>query len=32
MGDVIYVGLTVLLFILTVGFSLVCEKLMEKKP
>ena len=31
MGDLIYLGLTVLFFALTYGFIVVCERLMEDK-
>lgn len=31
MSDLIYVGLTLLFFILTLGFIKVCEQLMEDK-
>jgi hypothetical protein len=31
MGDLIYIGLTVLFFLLTYGFIVVCERLMEEK-
>ncbi len=32
MGDLIYIGLTVLFFALTYGLIVVCERLMEEKP
>jgi hypothetical protein len=32
MGDLLYVGLTVLFFALTLGLIRVCERLMEDKP
>jgi hypothetical protein len=32
MSDLIYLGLTVLFFLLTLGFIVVCERLMEEKP
>lgn len=32
MNDLIYVGLTVLFFVLTYGFTIVCKRLMEEKP
>jgi hypothetical protein len=32
MGDLTYLGLTVLFFFLTYGFIVVCEQLMEDKP
>lgn len=32
MNDLIYVGLTVLFFVLTYGFVTVCKRLMEEKP
>ncbi len=31
MGDLIYVGLTVLFLALTYGFIVVCERLMEEQ-
>jgi len=31
MNDLIYIGLTVLFFVLTYGLIVVCEKLMEDK-
>jgi hypothetical protein len=31
MNDLIYIGLTVLFFVLTYGFIIVCERLMEDK-
>ena len=31
MNDLIYIGLTVLFFVLTYGFILVCERLREDK-
>ncbi len=31
MSDLIYIGLTGLLFALTYGFIIVCERLMEEK-
>jgi hypothetical protein len=31
MGDLIYIGLTILFFALTYGFIVVCERLMEDK-
>ena len=31
MGDLLYLGLTVLFFALTYGFIIVCERLMEDK-
>ena len=31
MGDLLYIGLTVLFFTLTYGFIVVCERLMEEK-
>jgi hypothetical protein len=31
MGDLIYIGLTVLFLLLTYGFIVVCERLMEDK-
>ena len=31
-GDLLYVGLTVLFFALTLGLIWVCERLMEDKP
>ena len=31
MSDLIYIGLTVLFFMLTLGFIKVCERLMEDK-
>jgi hypothetical protein len=31
MNDLIYIGLTVLFFVLTYGLILVCERLMEDK-
>jgi hypothetical protein len=31
MGDLIYIGLTVLFFLLSYGFIVVCERLMEEK-
>jgi hypothetical protein len=32
MSDLIYVGLTLLFFVVTYGFIVVCERLMEEKP
>jgi hypothetical protein len=32
MSDLVYIGLTVLFFVLTYGFIVVCERLMEDKP
>ena len=32
MSDLLYVGLTVLFFALTLGLIRVCERLMEDKP
>lgn len=32
MNDLIYIGLTILFFVLTYGFITVCERLMEEKP
>ena len=32
MSDLLYVGLTVLFFALTLGFIRICERLMEDKP
>ena len=32
MSDLLYVGLTVLFFALTLGLIKVCERLMEDKP
>ena len=32
MGDLLYVGLTVLFFALTLGLIRVCERLMADKP
>ncbi len=31
MNDLLYVGLTILFFVLTYGFIVVCERLMEEK-
>ena len=31
MADLIYIGLTILFFVLTLGFIKVCERLMEDK-
>jgi hypothetical protein len=31
MNDLLYLGLTVLFFVLTLGFIKVCERLMEDK-
>lgn len=31
MNDLIYIGLTVLFFVLSYGFIVVCERLMEDK-
>jgi hypothetical protein len=31
MNDLLYLGLTVLFFVLTYGFIVVCERLMEDK-
>ncbi len=31
MNDLLYVGLTILFFMLTYGFIVVCERLMEEK-
>ncbi len=31
MNDLLYIGLTVIFFLLTYGFILACEKLMEEK-
>jgi len=30
MNDLLYIGLTVLFFVLTYGFIIVCERLMEE--
>jgi len=32
MTDLIFIGLTLLFFVLTLGFIKVCELLMENKP
>ncbi len=32
MGDLLYVGLTVVLFALTLGLIRLCERLMDDKP
>jgi hypothetical protein len=32
MNDLIYIGLTILFFLLTYGLIVVCERLMEQKP
>ncbi len=32
MNDLLYLGLTLLFFVLTYGLIIVCERLMEDKP